>query len=374
MLETIKTAKKTYVMQGFESKNELDVYHLILAPTFACNMQCRHCYLPDHNPDYLSEDIALKLVDDWNDIGFKEKGHFDRIFHIKGGEPFVIPYFWKLVDKVVSKKSLRLMLTTNGTFSDEDTISKLVYVNNELNENLTIIVSLDGATEESNSILRGKGHFQKVLKFLEKLQDCEINYYLNCVLHKGNVDELNEYIELAKKFNATQLNFLNFIPRGDAVNIKDWQVSHLRVYEKFTKIYKQADEQTKALLTGSLPEIKINEKEGCITTSNECVAGYKGLIYILPNGNVFTCPNVVFSDDILGNVNENSLQEIIDNTKQLHNKLQSFSGQYQCTGERKLYLNNNDLERLRSLNEFSDLLKSFSKNEDKLSYCYNRNF
>ena len=57
------------------------------------------------------------------------------------------------------------MLTTNGTFSDEDTISKLVSANNELDGNLTIIVSLDGATEESNSKLRGKGHFQKALKF-----------------------------------------------------------------------------------------------------------------------------------------------------------------------------------------------------------------
>ncbi len=374
MLETVKTTKKTYVMQGLESKRELDVYHLILAPTFACNMQCKHCYLPDHNPEYLSEDIALKLADDWNDIVLKEKGKYNGIFHIKGGEPFVIPYFWKLVDKVVSKKTLQLMITTNGTFSNEDTISKLVSANNELDGNLTIIVSLDGATEESNSKLRGKGHFQKALKFLEKLQQNEINYYLNCVLHKGNIDELQDYIVLAKKYNAAQLNFLNFIPRENAINIEDWQVPHLRIYESFAKIYLQGDKQTKKLLTGSLPEIKINEKEGCIATSKECVAGYKGLLYILPDGNVFTCPNVVFSDNKLGNVKENSLQEIIDNTEQLHKNLKSFSGQYQCTGERKLYLKNNDLIRLRLLDEFADLLKSDSENENKLSYCYNRNF
>lgn len=374
MLETVKTTKKTYVMQGLESKLELDTYHLIFAPTFACNMQCRHCYLPDHKPEYLSEEVAIKLVDDWNDIVLKENGKYNGIFHIKGGEPFVIPYFWNLVDKVVSKKSLQLMVTTNGTFSDDETIEKLITANNELEGNLTVIVSLDGATEESNAKLRGKGHFQKALKFLEEMKNSGINFYLNCVLHKGNIEELQQYIDLAKTYNTSQLNFLNFIPRENAVDIEDWQVPHLRVYEVFSEIYKKGDKQTKTLLTGSLPELKINEKEGYISTSNECVAGYKGLLYILPNGNAFTCPNVVFSDNKLGNVKENSLQEIIENTKQLHENLKSCSGQYQCSGERKLYSLNNDLVRLKLLKEFANTLTSDSKNEDKLSHCYNRNF
>jgi len=374
MNETVKTTKKTYVMQGLESKRELDTYHLIFAPTFACNMHCRHCYLPDHNPEYLSEQVAMKLIDDWTEIVLRDKGKYQGIFHVKGGEPFIVPYFWNLVDKVVSTKSLKLMLTTNGTFCDNEIIEKLVTINDKLEGNLTVIVSLDGATEESNSKLRGKGHFHKAINFLEVMKDSGINLYLNCVLHKGNFDELQEYIDIAKEYSVTQLNFLNFIPRENAVDIEDWQVPHLRVYETFAEIYKNGDQQTRTLLNGCLPEIKFNEKEGYVSTSNECVAGYKGLLYILPNGNVFTCPNVVFSEDKLGNVNENSLHEIMINTELLHKSLKSFSGQYQCSGERKLYIKNNDKVRLKLLNKFSQTLSSTNKVPDKLSYCFNRNF
>lgn len=203
MFKEEKSTTKSYVMQGLESKKELSVYHLILAPTFDCNLRCKHCYLPDHNQDYLPKDLALKLVDDWSEIVLDRKGQYNGIFHIKGGEPFVLPYFWELVDKVVSKKSLQLMLTTNGTFNDKYTISKLVIANNELDRNLSVIVSLDGASEESNSKLRGKGHFKKALKFLDELQQKGINFYLNCVLFKGNFEEIKDYINIAREYKAT---------------------------------------------------------------------------------------------------------------------------------------------------------------------------
>src|SRR5688572_11848747 len=86
-------AGRNYVMQGLTSKRQLDTYHLILAPTHACNLRCKHCYLPDHKNELLPREIALRILDEWSDIVLDERKPFQGIFHVKGGEPFVVPYF-----------------------------------------------------------------------------------------------------------------------------------------------------------------------------------------------------------------------------------------------------------------------------------------
>ena len=369
-------SKKSYTMQGLASKQELDVFHLIFAPTFACNLKCKHCYLPNRHAEHLPIDTAMKLVDDWAKIVLKEKGKYNGIFHIKGGEPFVVPYFWELVDKVVATQSLLLMLTTNGTFCDEETIAKLIHVNEKLDKNMSIIVSLDGATDETNAKLRGEGNFEKTLKFMKKIADAGIYFFINCVLHKGNLAEISQFIELAKSYNATQVNFLNFVPHENSVNIKDWQETQLAIYEAMANVYLNGDNQTKRMLTGSLPEIITKEKDGSIAISDECVAAYRGLLYVLPNGNVCTCPNVTFAESVLGNIKANSLPEIFENIKKLHDGLKLFSGQFLCSGERKLYIDTKDNIRLANLKILQETLaKSLQSNEqEKFSYCFNRNW
>src|SRR5574337_1246778 len=187
-----------YVMRGNETEKALDIYHLIFAPSHACNLRCRHCYLPDHDQNLLSKDIALGLIDEWSKIVLHERGRYHGIFHIKGGEPLMVPYLPDLLDRLIELQILRLMITTNGTLSSEDIVKHLAMCNDALNGHVSIIVSLDGATEDTHSILRGKGQLVKTLSFLEELQKYGIAFYLNCVLHSGNIHELSEYIDLAK--------------------------------------------------------------------------------------------------------------------------------------------------------------------------------
>jgi hypothetical protein len=80
-----KKAKKTYIMWGDSKKKALNIYHLILAPTYACNLRCRHCYLPGHAVKFLPKNIVLRLIDEWRDIVLEERGEYGGIFHIKGG-------------------------------------------------------------------------------------------------------------------------------------------------------------------------------------------------------------------------------------------------------------------------------------------------
>jgi len=373
-----KKSNATYIMQGRTEKRELDIYHLILAPTNACNLHCRHCYLPDHDEDLLHRDTVLKLVDEWNEIVIKERGRYRGIFHIKGGEPFIVPYLFDVIDRLTEIKSLRLMLTTNGTFGDEQIFRKLKNCNEALDGHVTVIVSLDGATEETNAKIRGRGHFDKVLNFLEGLKNHGINFYLNCVLHKENINELSAYIAFANKYGATQINFLNFIPRGRGSDLQNWQVPHLKLYEKLEEVYKSGNEQIKNKLAGSLPDIKYREiYEGC-HPSAECVSGYRGLLYIIPDGSVFSCPNTVYSNVCLGNVLNQSVKEIMNTAEGAYTLLKISSGAYLCTGEKILYEMEENISGLKSLLSIQKNLMKISLsskgNSIPVSYCFNRNW
>lgn len=369
---------RTYVMQGRAQEKCLDIYHLIFAPTHACNLRCRHCYLPDHVTQLFPREHALRLVDEWSEMVIAERGEYGGIFHIKGGEPFVVPYLWDITDRLVELRSLRLWMTTNGTFTKEGIFNRLRDCNDALDSHVVIVVSLDGATEETHSLLRGRGQFNKTLRFLEGLRRNGITLHLNCVLHMGNIHELREYVNLAKEYGASQVNFLSFVPRGIGSTFRQFQVPHLEVYRLLSELYKNADTETRGLLAGSLPHILQREQSGECQTSHECVAAYRGMFYITPDGNVYTCPNIVFPEFSVGNVFKSGLKELSERLDVLYERLALHSRPFTCTGEKILYKKTNDVENQISLqtleNEISLKRPKERTSPIDLSYCFSRNY
>jgi MoaA/NifB/PqqE/SkfB family radical SAM enzyme len=372
--------KTTYVMQGTTENRALDVYHLILAPTHACNLRCKHCYLPDYDETLLTEDAALHLVDDWNEMVLKERGLYGGVFHVKGGEPLLVSYFSKIMKRLAELRSLRFMITTNGTFLDEDIFKRLKKLNEALDGRVTVIVSLDGNTEVMNSMLRGKGQFIKTSLFIKRLRENRINFHLNCVLHLGNIHTVSEYIESAREYGAAQVNFLSFVPRGFGSTFGDFQIPHLEAYHVLNTIYENLDDEKKELLSGSLSHIKYHEAHSLSRTSCECVAAYRGLLYITPNGEAYACPNLIYPEYSLGNIYKNSIQDITNEVPVLYEKVKNYGDAYVCIGEKIGYQRNSERRRhcmlMAAKNEFVVREGSARNIADstRISYCYNRNW
>lgn len=371
-------ADSTYVMQGAAEEKALDIYHLIYAPTFNCNLRCKHCYLPEHGKDLLPKDVTLRLVDEWNEIVLKERGQYGGIFHVKGGEPFVVPYLWDIIDRLAELQSLRLMMTTNGTFLDDDIFRRLSECNDALDGHVAIIVSLDGATEETHSILRGEKHFTKTLNFIECLRKYGLTSYLNCVVHTGNIHELSSYINIAKSLGVSQVNFLPFVPRGIGASFRQLQIPHLDVYQRLSAIYENSDRNSRELLAGSMPHIKNMETYGRRQISPECVAAYRGLLYITPDGAVSSCPNMVFPEFSVGKISQHSLKEIMSGLSSLHERIKEHNAPYTCSGEKILYQRNDDRENQVSLVSVQNSLVNKGngafESGTSMSYCFNRNY
>jgi len=366
-------------MKGASKAKALDVYHLILAPTHACNLRCTHCYLPDHDPHFLPESTALRILDEWSDIVLEERGQYQGIFPVKGGEPFVTPYLGKIIDRLVELKTLQIMLTTNGTVCTARTFEMLRRAQVGLDGQMIVIVSLDGATAASHDKLRGPGTFDTTVGFIRTIRDLGINTHLNCVLYSGNAGEVSDYLTLSKTLGVGQVNFLPLVPKGFGLDLRAVQETHVTLHRRIQSAHALGDQDVKQLLAGSLSDIKVRERDQGAVTAHECVAAYRGLFYITPEGAVYTCPNLLGSDHALGNVNQDALLTLCNRLPDLYSKIRGFEGrrdQYICTGERVLYEKNRDRANQTSLRELQKELAqtTFDQGDEVVAYCVSRNF
>ncbi len=366
---------ETYVMKCSSEKRALDTYHLILAPSFGCNLRCKHCYLPDHDAAGLAVEDVLRLMEEWSEIVVAERGPMGGIFHLKGGEPLMLSYMDDVLERLAELKTLRFMMTTNGILGDWDVIERLDRLNVVLDGGVQIIVSIDGSNDAINAKLRGTGNFEKAVAFVRGVREAGVTVFLNNVIHRGNLDDIEAFVALALELDAAQVNFLSFVPKGQGEEMCFGRPNPLEVFERIDAIWKRGDERIRSLLAGSLSDILHNESCG-ICTSRECVGGYRGLLYIVPDGTAYSCPNLNHAGLEAGNIHERALAAIHDAMlRKVYAKVRTpeddMRDRYSCKGEKQLP---NSSEFLKG--DFVAIQKFLSQsgNDQGSSYCFNRNW
>lgn len=309
-----------YVITGSPTSKELDLYHLVVAPSFACNLRCEHCYLPDHKKTSIPSEVTSSLISDWSDIVTKDRGALGGVFHLKGGEPTYLAGFEDILSQV-EISNLRFLMTTNGIRLTDRSL-KLLKKMARCENRVIITVSLDGASARSHDRLRGIGTFEKSWSNLKRLIAAEVPVHVNFVAHRNNIREVEPLVAKCRQTGVTQLNILPFVRRGYGASLSDFWLSPEERFEELNDIYERLDQEERQLLAGSLPDL--TRGPGCLS---ECVVGYRGLYYVIPNGKVYSCPNLVDEEFSLGNVLEQSLTSIhySNRLERVYNAIPSFS-------------------------------------------------
>lgn len=118
--------------------------------TNACNLRCEHCFMKSGIK--LKEELPptewLRILTE-----FREAGGESVTF--SGGEPLMNRAFPDIL-KHANKIGLNVTVLSNGILWSLDMIESLSPYITEIQ------ISIDGVDEESNSVVRGKGHFDKV--------------------------------------------------------------------------------------------------------------------------------------------------------------------------------------------------------------------
>lgn len=184
------------------TKNIIKPISVCWLVTAKCNYNCPFCFKQSSKRElYFNE--AVKI------LGKLAKANVKKI-SFSGGEPLLWPGIVNLIKKA---KSLGIitMLITNGSFLTKEKTRSL---EGKLD---WLTLPLDGSNEEVQQLVgRPKGHFTRVIKFLEFLQKNKIKLKVNTVACKKNLDDIKNIAKIVKKYNVKRWKVFQFFPIRDA--------------------------------------------------------------------------------------------------------------------------------------------------------------
>ncbi|MDO8516631.1 MAG: radical SAM protein [Nanoarchaeota archaeon] len=173
-------------------------YSCYINLTSKCNLRCKHCFgsysIPIENELNLNE--WKRVIDEL----YNSKVFF---VNISGGEPTQSPHFKEFIE-YLSKKGIHFILTTNGIFSKD----MRDFIVNHKEYLIGIKISLDGSDKESYGFLRLDSNYEYnpklfdiVLNNIFYFKEHSLPLTIASVLHKKNINKIDNLIELIKKIN-----------------------------------------------------------------------------------------------------------------------------------------------------------------------------
>jgi pyrroloquinoline quinone biosynthesis protein E len=270
---------------------------LIAELTHRCPLHCVYC----SNPSELTNRAEELPTEIWS-----------RVFHqaaqlgvlqadLTGGEPLARPDILELI-RSARTAGLYVNLITSGMPLDEARLAKLIEAGLDHFQ-----LSFQAAREDTAEEISGtKSHTQK-LRVLEWLKKVRVAVTLNFVIHRRNIDQIEEMLQIAESSSATRIEFANVQYYGWAFANRENLLPTREQLDRSLEVIKSGD----ARLRGKI-RIESVVPDYYAKYPKPCMGGWgRKLMLITPNGEALPChaakiiPNLHFA-----NVKHSSLSEI----------------------------------------------------------------
>jgi radical SAM protein with 4Fe4S-binding SPASM domain len=258
--------------------------------TKKCNLTCRHCYI-DYSCQETTRDELMVILE-------KIKKTRPFLVILTGGEPLMRDEVFFILDTL---KRLRtdILFETNGTLITDDNADKI----SECCPSAQ--VSIYSSSEKTHDDMTGvEGAFRKMMKGVSLLRERGVDIRFNCVLHRENVDEIQEITELALK-HGDRIKFNTIDLLGRSVHLKNLAFSKGE-YKKAMELIRflQEQHQEERILV-HLPYIHL--KDGLYAFDRSiCTAGLSGFMIDF-DGTAKLCEKVPLE---IGNVIQQDMNDI----------------------------------------------------------------
>lgn len=263
--------------------------------TQACDLHCRHCYDRDSYAS-LPLDRCIDVLDDMTRFCRANQVHGQVTF--TGGNPFLYPDFEALYRAAADRGFTTAIL---GNPVSREQMERIAAIQPPA----FFQVSLEGL-EPQNDYIRGEGHFQRIMAFLELLRDMNIYTMVMLTLTRENMEQVLPLAELLRgRADQFTFNRLSLVGEGASLAMADSEA-----YPGFLAEYLQAAEGNGVLgLKDNLINILLDRESrpvfgGC--TGHGCGAAFNFLT-VLADGDVHACRKF---PSFLGNILEQSLGDI----------------------------------------------------------------
>lgn len=271
-----------------------------------CNLRCIHCYNESGNKKDILDINAFENI-----ISSIPKDDPESSVTLSGGEPLLHPQIWDFIDILRESKIATRLMITNATLIDKDKAKRLV------NSQMGVQISLNGTSAEIHDVLCGNGNFERTMRGLQFLLDegYQENIPVRFTLTAHNKDNVIPFLMFMKSLGITHVDIAALSPVGRTSGHTDLLVLKQNEKEELLNFLTTSEEIKKLNDEG----MHIGLPKGTFSGGCPILFGDEGKLRGLvpridPLGNVYLCQ--LFSDDLysVGNVNCNTLQEIVESS------------------------------------------------------------
>jgi PqqA peptide cyclase len=270
---------------------------LIAELTHRCPLHCVYC----SNPVELTARSEELPTESWARVFAQaaQAGVLQADF--TGGEPLARPDILDLV-RAARTSGLYVNLISSGLPLDETRLEQLVAAGLDHFQ-----LSFQGAREDTaNEISGTKSHAQK-LRVLEWLKKVRVAVTLNFVIHRRNIDQIEEMLKIAESSSATRVEFANVQYYGWAFANREHLLPTRAQLDRSLEVLRAAEER----LRGKI-RIESVVPDYYAKYPKPCMGGWgRKLLLITPDGDALPChaakiiPGLQFD-----NVKKRSIREI----------------------------------------------------------------
>jgi len=270
---------------------------LIAELTHRCPLHCVYC----SNPRELTARTNELSAETWTRVFQQAAALGIMQLDLTGGEPLARPDLTTLIQSARAV-NLYVNLITSGLPLDEKRLDELIAAGLDHFQ-----LSFQGALEDTASeISGGKSHAQK-LRVLEWLKSRRVGVTLNFVIHRRNLDQLEEMLAIAESSSASRVEFAHVQYYGWALANRELLLPTREQLTRSLDFFKNAQER----LRGKI-RIEYVVPDYYAKFPKPCMGGWaRKVILITPSGEALPChaatviPGLQFE-----NVKEKCLREI----------------------------------------------------------------
>jgi PqqA peptide cyclase len=275
---------------------------LIAELTHRCPLHCVYC----SNPLELQNRANELPTEIWSRV-FKEAAELGVLqADLTGGEPLARTDILELV-RAARAAGLYVNLITSGMPMDEGRLAKLIDAGLD-----HLQLSFQGASEDIAAEISGtKSHPQK-LRVLEWLKRVRVAVTLNFVIHRNNIDQIEQMLALAEFSSATRVEFANVQYYGWAFANRERLLPTRAQLDRSIQVLKSAQER----LRGKI-RVEYVVPDYYAKYPKPCMGGWgRKLMLITPTGEALPChaaeiiPGLQFE-----NVKDRSVREIWEGSR-----------------------------------------------------------
>ena len=283
------------------TKEYLEGYKMLnIYITNACNLKCKHCFMLSGKK--LENELTLE---DWVKVltSFKENG--GEFVTFSGGEPLMFKNFPQIISHA-HDLGLKSTVLSNGLLWSDKLIHDLAPFIDEIQ------FSLDGVDEETNSMVRGSGHFEKVVDTIVKFANAGVKTSVATTFTYDNLNENTQtryknLVDLIKEKTSGKDVFFKLskklLPGRDVHFTAEENEKYSAIIKDIEKYVDENADYENFLAGHTANLVAINCGLGGISISSD--------------GNVYFC-NRINEMETFGNVTEKPMSFFMEKGKEIH--------------------------------------------------------